>query len=175
MHVRTYDFSHVAIAFFYGNISCSRSIPSVYEFSRLFHGFLSFFKLFSVMLAYKIFHRTVLTVTGYGLQMVEAFISFRVFRSLPWRQQMIILHGNKACIFHLILCLTRMSGHTFNPDCSGSGKKVFKIYFTEAASIYGIRKVCSKFFYTEIVLTGTDLFIRCKGKGNPAVLHFRMI
>ena len=105
----------------------------------------------------------------------EAFIPFRIFGLLFYRQHSVQLAGNSQRIDHDIFCRARMDVLPLNFDFSACSVKVFVLQLADFSAVDGIRKIRTEFYYIEEVCTSADFLIGGKADFNRTMLHLRVV
>ena len=105
----------------------------------------------------------------------KAFVPFRIFGLLFYRQHSVQLARDPQRIDHDIFCRARMDVFPLDFDFSACGVKVFVLQLTDFSAVDGIRKIRSEFFYIEEVCTSADFLVGGKADFNRTVLHLRVV
>ncbi len=98
-----------------------------------------------------------------------------MFRAFCRRQQPVELHRQQHGVDHLVFGCTGMDVSSFEMYSSQCCIKVFKLQFSDFATIHGISKISIEFFHIKMIGASSDLFIGCKGHTNGSMLYFRVL
>ena len=106
--------------------------------------FFAQFKGRQIMISDNILHLGLFYITAHICQMIEAFIAFRMFRSVRCRQHLMQLPCHVQCIDHRIFGTSRMDIETVDHKFSCTGIEILIGDLSFFAAVYGIGIIRTK-------------------------------
>ena len=134
---------------------------------------LAFLKPFSVMIADDIRKLCVRDLAGHMHQREKALASFGVFGCFCFRQKTLDLASNSGCVYHDVLCGTRMDIYALDLKRSSGGVKVFIGDLAFVIAVNRVSIICLEIIKIKKIRSASDFFVR--GETDPDVAVWNVL
>ena len=114
------------------------------------------------MVADDVVQVSMLYVALHVVEMRKAFVALGVFRHFAARQQGSELHGDAACVDHLVLCAARMHASAGNLHIGGGAVEVFIIEAAKLAAVERVGEIAAEALDVELIRACADFLVRGK-------------
>ena len=127
------------------------------------------------MVPYNIGYVCLLNCAVYTNHVEESLITGSELRPLLHRKHSVKLHCNDDCIYHLVLCITRMHIASLDMDlCTGS-IEILVLKLSNLSAVHCIGILCTKLLHIKLVHATSNLLVGSKTNLNLSVLELRVL